>query len=118
MMANSNAGLRDRPQQNPEGDDYESALADPAAYYDGPETIVSDAELSLEQKKRFLSEWAQDIADRQSADQEGMAPVDPALEDAESDLLKRIRKALETLDTQSESDGPKPRRWWQRLRPA
>ena len=118
MIASSSAGLRDRQQEQPEGHDDESALADPTAYYGGPEAIVSDAELSQEQKRRFLSEWAQDIADRQSADQEGMTPVDSTLEDAESDLLKRIRKALETLDTQSESDGPKPRRWWQRLRPA
>lgn len=115
MIKSTSAEARDIAS---EGDDFETALTDPAAYYADPEAIVADPGLSHAQKKRFLTEWEQDLTDRQVADQEGMTPTDPALQDADAELLNRIRMAIQTLETESDSEGPTPRRWWQRLRAA
>lgn len=102
-----------------EGDDFETAVKDPASYYADPEAIVADTELSLEQKRRFLSEWEQDLTDHQVADQEGMTSLDTTTRDAEAGLQDRIHSALKQLENQSDSNGaPPPRRWWQRRRAA
>jgi hypothetical protein len=101
------------------GDDFETALADPAAYYADPQAILADGKLSLAQKRRFLSEWEQDLTDRQVADQEGMTATDSMVQDADADLQNRIHDALKRLETESDSEeAAPPRRWWQRLRAA
>lgn len=96
--------------------DYETALADPSAYYARPEDVLTDRELTLGQKQKFLTEWAQDLADRQQAAEEGMASESPADAAAEGDLLRRVRKCLEQLDGQTDSAKPE-KGFWRRLFP-
>ncbi len=101
------------------GDDFETALADPSAYYHDPDAIVADDTLNLAQKKRFLAEWEQDLADHQTASGEGMTVQDAKgelSEAADAELLRRVQHALKQLESSFDSDeGFKPRRWWQRL---
>lgn len=99
-------------------DDFETALSDPSAYYADPGAILADDELSVGQKRRFLSEWAQDLTDRLQADTEGMASADPTLMDADADLLRRVQAALETIEGSSDDHGDRPTRsFWKRLLP-
>lgn len=97
--------------------DFETALNDPAAYYAGPEAILADAELGREQKMRFLSEWSQDLANRQVADDEGMTAGEPSdeVEAAEAELMKRINAALEQLKDMPHDEPETARSFWKRL---
>lgn len=84
--------------------DYETALADPAAYYAEPELVASDTSLTPGQRRRFLTEWAQDIEGRQRAMGEGMGDEDPAVADMDAQRLRRINACLEDLPDSDGSD--------------
>lgn len=103
-------------QDGSKGDDvdFDTAVADPAAFYAEPEAIVADSALSLGQKERFLREWALDLEARNTADDEGMLPDDSAASAGEAVLLRRVKVCLETLDGQVDADQP-GRSWWRRL---
>lgn len=94
-----------------DGVDYETALADPAAYYSEPEAVLADADLSRVQMRRFLSEWAQDLEGRQVADDEGMGAGTAGESAHEADFLKRIRICLERLGEDTDTEHPGRLRW-------
>lgn len=94
--------------------DFETAISDPAAYYPEPEAILADTELTHAQKERFLCEWAQDLVDRQVADQEGMVPPEDA-EAADAALLRRINHAIEQLKDAEDAEPAEPRSFWKRF---
>jgi hypothetical protein len=99
-----------------DGVDFETAVGDPAGYYPAPEAIVADDEQTRAQKRRFLTEWAQDLCQRQVASDEGMAVAGrcgddldadahlAAPTDTEADLIKRIQAALQDLDNAQDID--------------
>lgn len=98
--------------------DFETALADPAAFYTHPADIVADDQLTVAQKRRFLTEWAQDLTDRQQASGEGMDSGSAAATAAEGDLLRKINAALEQLGNKEEADKTRAgRSFWKRLLP-
>ncbi len=98
--------------------DFETALADPAAFYSHPADIVADDQLSMAQKRRFLSEWAQDVTDRQQASGEGMDTGSSAASAAEADLLRKIHAGLDQLDGKEDADRNRAgRSFWKRLNP-
>jgi hypothetical protein len=84
--------------------DFEAAVGNPSAYYQEPQTIVADTTLSKTQKQRFLSEWALDLADRQKADDEGMAADDTQSAASDAMLLKQVNAAMEQVEREPESD--------------
>ena len=93
-------------KNGPEGADEGAAggaAADPAARFANPEDIVADSEVSADQKRRFLEEWAEDLTRRQAAEDEGMAAAGAADAANEAKLLKRIHVAIESLD---QADAP------------
>ena len=99
-------------QIDPDGGvDFETALADPAAYYPDPEAVLADADLNAVQKKQFLEGWALDLSDRQVADSEGMGAGTPGESAAESDFLKRIHACLERLGDVAQTEHPGRLRW-------
>lgn len=99
--------------------DFETALADPAAFYAHPADIVADDHLAVEQKRRFLTEWAQDLSDRQMAADEGMDSVSSSATAAEADMLRKINAALEQLTGKEEADRNKAgRSFWKRIMPS
>jgi len=69
---------------------YEKALADPAAAFDAPESVLRDDALSDEQKIAILKQWEYDASEEAVALEEGMPGDD-------SDLLRRVLVALGTL---------------------
>ena len=95
--------------------DFETAVGDPAAYYANPQAIVADTTLSRPQKLRFLTEWAQDLADRQVADGEGMAP-EGAKSAHDAALLKQVNSALALVEAESDVETAVPRTFWTRLK--
>lgn len=95
--------------------DCDTALADPAAYYADPQSILADDSLSYDQKRRFLEEWKADIVDRQVADQEGMGRGDGRAEAAEAELGTRLDDALARLAEQPAHSTGDGRSFWARL---
>ncbi|WP_439534057.1 hypothetical protein [Polymorphobacter sp.] len=96
--------------------DFDSAVGDPAAYYAEPQSIVADDTLSREQKKRFLTEWAQDIEGRISASDEGQQ-LDDNSDSGSRDaaLLQQINAGLEQVEESEDNDLTRPLRlWWKR----
>jgi hypothetical protein len=97
--------------------DFETAVGDPAAYYSGPEGIVDDPTLSKAQKLRFLGEWAQDLAARQTADGEGMAAEDASVAARDAALIKQVKAALEQVEAQPDQEASSTfRTLWARLK--
>lgn len=71
-------------------DQLERAMLDPAAVFDTPEEIVSDADLTKTQKIEILRRWENQVADEAVALEEGMPGE-------ESDLARRMLLALGAL---------------------
>ena len=65
---------------------------------------------------RFLREWAQDLADRQTADSEGMAPENVRMVEADAALVRNVNAAIAHVEEQPApaSDGP-VRSLWKRI---
>ncbi len=96
---------------------FDTAVGDPAAYYADPQAIVADQTLARSQKLRFLTEWAQDLADRQTADGEGMAPEDNRTADMAAVRLPQVVAALAQVEAETEvEEVPTTRTFWSRLR--
>lgn len=96
--------------------DFDTALSDPAAYYAHPADIVGDDQLTASQKHRFLTEWAQDLADRQQAAEEGMDSVNSATTAADSELVRKVNACLQQVGTPAD-EGKPGRSFWRRLMP-
>lgn len=95
--------------------DFELVVADPSAFYPAPDAIVIDAGLTRSQRLRLLQEWAQDIVDRQVAENEGMAPEVPGAGAAETALLRQVNAAIEIVEASPESPPGLLTRVWRRL---
>ncbi len=96
--------------------DFDAAVSDPSAFFENPAAIVADATMTIEQKRRFLEGWAQDITARQRAAQEGMVPENPQLADNDAALLKYVMTSIDDLQTAPESSSVTGRQSWQRWR--
>ena len=70
--------------------DLDKAMLDPGSVFQTPEDIVRHTGLTREQKVEILRRWEYDAAEVAVAIEEGMP-------DGESDLLRRILLALESL---------------------
>lgn len=62
--------------------------------YDGPETLASDAKLSVELRRKELESWAEDLTARLTASDESMTSSDPG---ATSELLRRVNACVKSL---------------------
>ena len=70
--------------------DMDKAMLDPGSVFSTPEEVVRHTGLTREQKVEILRRWEYDAAEVAVAVEEGMP-------DGESDLLRRILVALESL---------------------
>jgi len=70
--------------------DIDKACSDPTAVFDGPEAVLAHEGLTGAQKIEILRRWEYDAAETCVAVEEGMPG-------GESDLLRRILLALDTL---------------------
>ena len=71
--------------------DFEKAKLNPAASFKSPQEVVSNQELSREQKIEILQHWEQDATALEVAEEEGMPGPQPK-------LLQPIRDALHALN--------------------
>ncbi|HDZ09218.1 hypothetical protein [Pseudohongiella sp.] len=71
---------------------FDDMLLDPASAFDSPDQVVSDAQLSAQQKIQLLRRWDDDARQLLTAQSEGMNSGDSA-----SDILKQVQEALATL---------------------
>jgi hypothetical protein len=72
------------------GVNVRQALLNPGSIFESPEAVVLHEGLSKQQKTEILRRWSYDASENCVAVEEGMA-------NGESDLLRRILLALETL---------------------
>lgn len=94
--------------------DFETAVGDPAAFYANPGAIAADATLSKAQKQRFLAEWAEDLAARETAADEGMGAEDSSAISGDAALMTNVHAAIAQVEAQPDS-ATAPRTLWRRL---
>ncbi len=70
--------------------DVEKALVDPALVFKTPEEVVTNRELSREQKIKILHRWEYDARELQVAEEEGMEGPQPV-------TLEAVLRALSSL---------------------
>jgi hypothetical protein len=111
--------LKSPPQATVDGmmetEDFNIVVADPAAFYPEPGAILADKGLTRRQRLHLLTEWAQDIVDRQVAENEGMAPETIAESADETQLLRQVNAAIETVEASAEDTPGLITRVWRRL---
>lgn len=71
---------------------YEKAIVDPESVYDGPEEVISDDRLSLQQRVEILKRWAHDADRLAVAESEGMGGGEPAMQNRVLEALHRIEE--------------------------
>ncbi len=102
-------------------DDFDVVADNPDDYYESPSAVLSDADLTCEEKERLLEEWARDLEQIAVADNEGMAPVDDDKRERASEQLRQATTALRVLKGEEPGEVPSARtsvigRIWRRLR--
>lgn len=80
----------------------------PATRYPHPQAVLDDPGLSLAQQAAVLAEWAQDLGDRSTASDEGMASPSPARTDREVQMLDRVIAAQASLAAATAAAPPQP----------
>lgn len=70
---------------------FKKALMDPSSFYNHPQDIVKDDDLSRDQKIQLLRRWEYDARDMLVATEEGM-------EGQDNGTLEAVLKALKALD--------------------
>jgi hypothetical protein len=74
-------------------DDFDAALADPAALFPSPEAVLARRDYSQSQKLQILQRWQQDAEELSVAEEEGMAGGEPSLIERVSAALARLEQA-------------------------
>jgi hypothetical protein len=69
---------------------FEKALLDPSDIYENPQELLSDAQLTTEQKIEVLRRWAYDASEIDVAEGEGMRALD-------EEVFHQVMLALEKL---------------------
>jgi arginase family enzyme len=73
---------------------FETPSTHPGGFYDTPEAVVADPEISTARKRRYLADWA-DVLDKRL--REGGATAGPDGR-SETEMLALVRRALADLD--------------------
>jgi hypothetical protein len=81
--------------------DFEKAKLNPATVFNSPQEVVSNQELSREQKIEILRQWEQDARLMEVAEEENMPGP-------ESKLLQPIRNALHALNYWPDTEHSSP----------
>ncbi len=81
--------------------DYDLAKLDPKSTFGTPEEILSDTQLTEDQKVEVLRGWEYDAIEKSVAEEEGMTGGEPS-------MLQRVQRALETLTGAGGADRPSP----------
>lgn len=76
--------------------DVEKAVVDPGSVFKAPEEVVSNNELSREQKIKILHRWEFDVRELQVAAEEGMGGPQPVTLDAVLRALSALGAPVDT----------------------
>ncbi len=93
-----------------ESAELERRVADPAAYYVEPADAAADGALSRDQKLRLLTQWAQDLVDRQVADNDDPEPENVG-DPEDTMLLRQLNAAIECVEAVPQPPGVFARIW-------
>ena len=74
----------------------------PAVHYNNPDEIVADTNLSDLDRHRLLEEWQTDIAQKMSADEDGMPPAPGPQRGKDIVTLEKIANAQTAVDEEAE----------------
>lgn len=88
-----------------ETSDFETVRQDPAAWYRVPQAVLDDSTLTTAEKQSLLDEWAQDLADRSTAADEGMVPETADITDRDIRMQDRVADAQKALAGLAETGG-------------
>ncbi len=95
---------------------FDIVCGDPAAFFDTPQAIVDDTTLSRAEKLQLLDEWAQDLADRSTAADEGMVPDRAGPIDRDVRMAAAVVEARAAVETGADNHTPSLAvRLWKRL---
>ncbi|MGL4542822.1 MAG: hypothetical protein ACRCUI_09965 [Polymorphobacter sp.] len=95
---------------------FDIVAGDPAAYFETPQGIVDDATLNRAEKLQLLNEWALDLADRNTAVDEGMVPDHGGPLDRDVQMAAAVTAAHATVSAGADSQvAALPLRLWKRL---
>ena len=95
---------------------FDIVCGDPAAFFDTPQAIVDDTTLSRTEKLQLLDEWAQDLADRSTAADEGMVPYRAGPIDRDVRMAAAVVEARAAVETGEDNHKPSLAvRMWKRL---
>lgn len=73
-------------------DDFDAALANPAAVFPNPEAVLTRNDYSHAQKLQLLRRWQEDAEELSVAEEEGMAGGEPSLIERVSAALARLER--------------------------
>ncbi|MBR2536881.1 MAG: hypothetical protein IKE66_12495 [Hyphomicrobium sp.] len=76
----------------------DAARISPATEFEKPEDVVTDAQLTPQQKEKVLDQWQADAEALQTATGEGMAPGPADLSDTELDDVNEAKSKIENSD--------------------
>ncbi|MEI6484705.1 MAG: hypothetical protein WCO11_00400 [Sphingomonadales bacterium] len=99
------------PADPADGVDFDTAAADPAAFYDTPDAVLADPQLTSGQRRRFLLEWASDIQRRQQSLSEGMGASAAPSTGQDAEWERRIFTLLAQLPDAPDDAPPVSRMW-------
>jgi hypothetical protein len=77
--------------------DIDRAMKNPASTFATPEAVSDSSDLTVEQKRRVLLQWKDQLQQLQAADDEGMQQNDAAAGTTD-DLLGRVTSILSRID--------------------
>ena len=69
----------------------------PATFYETPDDIVKDNDLSTEEKKKALNSWEQDARQQLIASNEGMAGSKEGIDPSDHSRLGEIERAKDKI---------------------
>jgi hypothetical protein len=95
---------------------FDVVAGDPEAFFETPQAVVDDATLSRTEKLQLLDEWAQDLADRSTAADEGMVPDGAGPIDRDVRMAAAVVEARAAVETGEDNHKPPLAvRLWKRL---
>jgi hypothetical protein len=77
--------------------DIDRAMKNPASTFATPEAVSDSSDLTVEQKRRVLLQWKDQLQQLQAADDEGM-PQNDAAASTTDDILGRVTSILSRID--------------------
>ena len=84
--------------------DIERAKHDPSSQFNSPAEILQHNSISIDDKIAILKQWDYDTREQMVGEEESLGGSDNASDNNLGELLRDIRKALQSLDPSLDED--------------